>query len=284
MGFLTQYSVVLALIALVVVVIVLLSAPAAVFSPGVAYLSTGLQSSSSDAVLVRTQMDFASADDIAKLPHVIGQWEGYDYSTAGTARWLGADALLLRGYDYPGLYQPVFFTIVQAKTESSFHPPPVCYTGQGYKVQEVGREEVAVTDTTWTETPSRLAIPLNKMVVFKESGRRITERRVVLYYYVKSNPFISDAITMIQVEALVPTEGPYDGMLEVQKDFVSETIPHMFAPTADREWKPLALRLAESGVGGYFAIAFMLFVPVAIAIYPRAKRRRGSVEEPPDEA
>jgi hypothetical protein len=73
-------------------------------------------------------------------------------------------------------------------------------------------------------------------------------------------------------------------MLEVEKDFVSETIPHMFAPTEDREWKPLALRLVESGVGGYFAIALMLFVPVAIAIYPRAKRRRGSVEEPPDEA
>lgn len=276
MGFYRRYSLLLGLLALVLVVVLLLSTPEFVLSPGVTFIDSELHRSSGDEAYVRTKMDFGSAEHMSSFPMEIGEWKGYDYDTKDISESLGADVILLRGYDRPGLYQPIFFLIMQARTESSFHPPRVCYAVLGYEIEGEGKEQVVVTDTSWTEASSNTTIPLKKMVVFKESGGKVTERRVVLYCYVKGNQFKSDTITMIRVEALALVEGSYDGILSVEKDFIADMIPLMFEPSEEGKWNPLAMRLAELGIGGYFAIALLLFMPLAIMLYPRTRWGRGS--------
>jgi hypothetical protein len=272
MGFYRRYSLLIGLFTLVLVIVLLLSTPDFVFSTGVTFIDSELYRSSGDEAYVRTKMDFGSSEDVSAYPTEIGDWSGYDYDVTEIKETLGGDVILLRGYSRPGVYQPLFFLIMQAETESSFHPPPVCYPALGYHIQEEGKEQVVVTDTSWTEADSSLTVPLKKLVVFKESGGEVTDRRVVLYCYVKGNQLASDTITMIRVEALAPVEGSYDGILNVEKDFAALTIPYMFEPNEEEKWSPLAVRLAESGIGGYFAIALLLFVPLAIMLYPRTRR------------
>ncbi|MEE8469712.1 MAG: exosortase-associated EpsI family protein [Dehalococcoidia bacterium] len=279
MAFVREYSTVIALFILVCIVILLLSIPEMVFSSGVSFIDTELHRSSGDEAYVRTKMDFGSQEHVSAFPTEFGKWKGYDYDPTEWEELLGADVIMLRGYSFPGLYQPLFLLIMQAKTESSFHPPTVCYAAQGYQVQEEGKEQVVVTDASWTEATSSISIPLKKLVVIKESDGEITERRVVLFAYVKGNQYTSDAITMIRAEALAPIDGSYEGIMNVEKDFLALTIPLMFEPAEAEEWNPLAVRLVGSGVGGYFAIALMLFVPMAIIVYPRIKWGRESTEE-----
>ncbi len=277
MGFFRRYSTVLGFLALILVVVLLLSTPNLAFSPGVSFIDSELHRSTGDEAYVRTKLDFGSAEHLDAFPREIGEWEGYDYDTAGVKQQLGADVALLRGYGRPGLYQPIFFLIMQAKTESSFHPPAICRLAQGYKIQEQGKEQVVVTDSSWVEpSSSSMSIPVELMVSSKESGGKVTERRVALYCYMKGNQFTSDAVTMIQVEALAPVEGPYDGILGVEKEFLATAFPFMFEPGEGEEQKPLAAQLAGFGIGGYFAIVFLLSMPLAIIVYPRIRRRSGN--------
>ena len=59
-------------------------------------------------------------------------------------------------------------------------------------------------------------------------NKKVTQRRVVLYFYVKENPFTSDNITMVRVSAHAPLNGSYNGVLNVTKEFMGDTIPCMF--------------------------------------------------------
>ena len=277
MDFYKRYSLLLGLLALALIIALLLSTPRLVFSPGVTFIDSELHRSSGNEAYVRTKMDFGNSEHVNTFPHEFSEWQGYDYDTAGAKESLGADIILLRGYDYPGLYQPIFFLILQAKTGSSFHPPPLCYLGMGFEVESEGKEQVTVEDPNWRASPD-YSIPMTRLVISRESGGTVTERRVVLYFYVKGNQFTSDTITMIRVEGLAPIDGSYDGILGIEKDFIALSIPYMFDPSEEGTWRPLAVQLAESGAGGYLAIALMAFVPLAIILYPRLRRRRDSAE------
>lgn len=279
MDFYKHYSMLLGLLALVLVIILLLTTPAFMFSSGVGFIDTKLHHSSGDEVYVMTKMDFSSEEHMNAFPMEIEHWQGFGYDTTEIKDNLGVDLAILRGYTRPGIYQPIFFLIMQAQTDSSFHPPSICYPSQGYEIEELGEEKVLVADISGTETFLSTMIPLAKLVVFKESDGEVTDRRVVLYYYLKGNPFTSDTVTMIQVEALAPIDGSYEGILKVAKDFISLTFPYMFEPSEKGEWNPLVLQLTESGIGGYLAIALLLFIPLAIMIYPMTRRAQGSTKK-----
>ena len=260
---------------LIAVVLILLTSPRLLFSPVVSFIDTELYRSSGNEAVVRTKADFGSQEHMAAFPRDIGKWVGYDYNTTKYVELLGADIMLLRNYEPSTFTQPVFFLILQAKTVSSFHAPKVCIRAQGSEIQEEGDEEIIATEASWVKVPSSVSIPMKKLVTIKTSkDGKIIERRVVLFCYVKGNQFYSDTITMIQVEALVPLSGSYEGSLNEEKEFISQAIPLMFEPYEEGEWHPLVMVLMEWGIAGYLVIAFLLLLPVAIMVYPRIQRKK----------
>ena len=260
---------------LIIVVIVLLVSPASFFSPTVTFIDTDLTKASENRLPVQTRTDFGNPQVVAAFPHKIDKWEGSDYDVTKYIELLGANLILLRLYMPSTFTQPVFFTIVQAKTNSSFHPPKVCFNAQGYQIQEEGDEQVAMTDASWLKDSSATAIPLKKLVVTKaDKTGKITERRVALFCYVKGNQFYSDNITMIQTEALAPLQGSYEGSLGEQKAFLAQAIPLMFSPAqGDTQWRPLVSTLTERGAGGFALMALLLIIPIGIIIYPNLRYR-----------
>jgi hypothetical protein len=259
----------------IVVLLVLLTSPGIIFSPVTTFIDTELYRSSGNEASVRTKMDFGSEEHMLLFPRGIGKWTGYDYNTTEYVALLGADVMMLRSYEPSTFSQPLFFLILQAKTESSFHPPDVCVRAQGGYIQEQGEEQVTITEASWVKEQSNITVPMKKLVVTKNAkDGTITERRVILFCYVKGNQFYSDTITMIQVEALAPLQGSYEGTLNEEKEYISKAMPLMFEPVKGGEWHPLVISLAEKGIVGYLGIVLMLLIPTAVMVYPRIRRKR----------
>jgi len=283
MDFYRRYSLVIGLFILTCIVVLLLSTSVSIFSRGVSFIDTELNRSSGHEAYVRTKMDFGNSEHVKAFPTEINDWRGYDYDASEYEKLLGADVILLRGYTAPGIYQPIFLTIMQAKTESSFHPPPICYVAQGYELDEEGKEEFLVSDTSWAEEgafPTQRPIPVRTLVASKESKGEVTERRVVIYYYVKGNKFTSNTITMIEIAGLAPINGSYQGILQVEKDFAAQTFPYMFNLEEENKKDTVAAQLAHWGAGGYLVIVLSLGLPLAVIIYPRIKKPRRTDIEP----
>jgi hypothetical protein len=259
----------------IIVLLLLLTSPELLFSPVTTFIDTELYRSSGNEASVVTKMDFGSQEHMLAFPRGVGKWEGYDYDTTSYVELLGADIMLLRSYEPSTFSQPMFFLILQAKTESSFHPPEVCVRAQGGKVQETGEEKVIVTDASWVKGVTNISIPMKKLVVTKNTkDGTILERRIMLFCYVKGNQFYSDTITMIQVEALAPLEGSYEGTLNEEKDFIAQAMPLMFEPAKAEVWHPLVMQLIEKGIAGYIIIAVMLLLPTAVMVYASIRRKK----------
>jgi len=213
MQFLKRYSSPLGITLLFCIVLILLSIPGTVFSHGVKFIDTDLNQSTGKQAYITTTMHFGSQEHMSTFPMQIGQWQGWDYDTATAKAELGADVMVLRGYETPQLYQPVLLRIVQARTDSSFHPPDICYLSQGYNIQEQDKDEVFVSPASWAEgSPNSLSVPFNLIAVFKGSQGNITERRVALYCYIRAcctNPS-SQMISSGKIEA--SGEGGRDGV------------------------------------------------------------------------
>ncbi len=240
-SFFEEYSLLIGFLLLALVIIILLSTPSSILASSVTTIDTELIHASGDAMSVRTMMDFGSSEHIAAFPMIIGDWRGNDYETAKLKESLGADVMLMRAYSHPKIYQPVFFHILQSNNRSSFHPPIVCYPALGYTIEEEGRTNILVHNVSWVEEPlfgvpatkslyHNVTISAKKLIVVKESNAdgKVTERRVVLYFYVKDNPLSSDTVTIVRVSALAPVDGSYEGVLNICKDFMGDTFPYMF--------------------------------------------------------
>ncbi len=279
MDFLKKYSSILGVSILIVVLVFLLSSSDLFFASGVTFIDTDLYRSTGDETYVRTQMDFGDTEYMNRFPLQIGDWRGFPYDSEGVREQLGADTAVQLGYISSVGYDPIFLSIVQAKTDTSFHPPVVCYSAAGYDIQEEGQEYILISDTHWTQENSDMSLPLKKLVIVKESDGVISDRRIALYFYVKGNQFTTDTITMIRYEAIAPLEGSYELILDEQKKLVVDTIPYMFAPDQEEEWNPIVLEIAGWGVAGYFIIVFMLSIPLAIIVFPRTKwgNSRGAI-------
>jgi hypothetical protein len=223
------------------------------------------------------------------FPKQIGDWSASDYNTTGIEESLGADMMLMRAYSHPKLYQPVFFLIIQSKNRSSFHPPIVCYPALGYTIEEEGKAKIFVQNISWVEKPlfpsweSRKeelgyfngTISAKKLIVVKESegengnkNKKVTERRVVLYFYVKGSSFTSDKVTMIRVSALAPLEGSYDGILNITREFMGDTLPYMFEL---QKKEPLVLFILLASLAGKVVVGLLFLAPLVIIFYPRIK-------------
>jgi hypothetical protein len=279
MEFFEHYSRIIGVLLLIFVIILLFSTPSMLLAKSITTLGTELSHASESETPVRTLMDFGSNEHMRAFPTRIGDWKGSDYNTTHTAEFLDADVILMRAYSHPDSYQPVFLLILQSDNRSSFHPPPICYHALGYTIEEEATEEIVVQNLSWAEGPwmsEREAafngsIVVKKLIVVKESkeDERVTERRVVLYFYVKENPFATNSVTMVRVSALAPIAGSYDGILNLTERFTADTLPCMFE--LRREDPVLFTLLASGSIPGKVAIIMLFLVPLLLIFYLQLK-------------
>jgi hypothetical protein len=266
---------VIGIVLLVVVILLLLVSPNFFFAPVTKFIDTDLYSASADAAAVRTKTDFGSQNQMTAFPLSLGKWKGINYDTTDYIKRLGGDVMLVRQYNPKTFTQPVFFTIVQARTESSFHPPKVCLTSQGYKIQEEGDEKVIVQDADWAKGSSSITIPLHKLVVTKNDKKgNIIERRLVLYCYVKGNQYYSDNITLIEVAGLVPINDDYGGTLGEAQEFVAQAMPLLFQPGQNNQWQPLIITMVNWGLSGFVLIVIALLTPLILLLIPLVGKKK----------
>jgi len=286
--FFEEFSLLIGFTLLGFVSIILLSTPSSILASSITTIDTELSHASGDAMSVRTQMDFGNSEHVAAFPVITGDWRGTDDDTAKLKESLGADVMLMRAYSHPEIRQLVFFHILQSNNRSSFHPPIVCYPALGYTIEEEGRTNISVHNVSWASEPlistweSRKeecgcfngTFSAKKLVVTKESNTdgKVTERRVVLYFYVKDNPISSDTVTVVRVSALAPTDGSYEGVLDICKDFMGDTFPYMFEFREEEDI--IAVQLAKSGIGGWLIMGALVSMPIGIIVYPRIKKRK----------
>ena len=284
-SFFEEYSRAIGLLLLLFVIILVFSTPSMILARTITTIDTELSYASDDAMPVRTKMDFGNNEHIQKFPEQLGNWTAYEYNTTGLAERLNADVMLMRAYSHPKYYQPVFFLIMQSNNRSSFHPPIVCYPALGYTIKEEGLAEVPVHNVSWAAGYWRAeeyereygllfngTIAAKKLIVTKESKEegQVKERRVVLYFYVKQT-FASNTVTMIRVSALAPRNGSYAGILNRTKEFMGDTVPHLFEVQKE---EPIILTVFSSGPAiGKLAIAMLFLVPLGFIFYPSISNR-----------
>lgn len=279
MKLLEEYSTTIGLLALTFVLVILFSTPSMLFAETITVVDTELAHASGNEIPIRTKLDFGSDEHVNRLPTEIGDWNGFDYNSADIASMLGADVMLMRAYSSPDSNHTIFLLIVQSTNRSSFHPPIVCYPSLGYTIEEEDGETVHIQSMSWAETPLfeeneddthfNGTISTKKIVVAKKSGGKITERRVVLYFYIRRE-FTSNTVTMIRISALAPIDGSYDDVLRDEKSFLVDLFPHLFEITETE--KLVVQRLMDSGVPGWIVIVVLFAIPILIICYPRFRR------------
>ena len=277
MNFLRQYSLIIGLSVLVIVIALLLSSSDMVFSSGVTFLDDELFGPSANEVHVETRMDLGSEKHMTEFPLNMGEWVGYDEDTAEWEKRLGADVTILRGYTAPGVYRPVHFLVLRSRTSSSFHEPRLCYPALGYNITEDGKDQVIMTHPDWAAEFSTISIPLEKLIVEKQTEDGKLDRLVVLSVYFRGNQFKTDSVTMIRIEKKVSENGSLEDTIDLEKAFLTEAIPLMFVPADKDGWNPIVAELAGWGIGGYLIIVCLVGIPIGIIAYPRVRYRRKTV-------
>ncbi|MBA7544787.1 hypothetical protein ES705_37148 [subsurface metagenome] len=279
-------------LALVFVIIFLLSTPGMILSKSITTIDTELGKATGHEFSVATKMDFGDTEHVRAFPRHIGNWKSMHFNTSRLEKALRADAMLLRVYANPPIPRnsstlepaPVSFAIIQSKNVSAFHAPVVCYSGLGYKVEEEATEEIPISNVTWAQPPLYShwepekagsfngSVSVKKLVLLKESkDGKVTDREIILYFYVKGNPLTRGPVTVIRAAAHAPINGSYEKELNSTKDFMGEAFPYMFEIREKEEI--IAVQLAKSGIGGWLIIGALVSVPVGIIVYPRIKKR-----------
>ena len=248
-------------------------------------IGTELSYASEDDQPIQVKMDLGSNEHISAFPVSMDGWESSDYNTTRLAKSLDAGAMLMRSYIQQDTFQSVFFLIMHSNNRSSFHPPTICYPSLGYTIVEEGKECVTVKNASWVEKPLYQiwedqadelgifngTITVKKLIVTKGSGGMVTERRVVLYFYVKDGFSSSATVTMIRVSAVAPTSGSYDETMSACKEFMGETVQYIFEMKHKED--SIAVSLIRSGLGGWCLIVVLFAIPTLIMFYPQIKRK-----------
>ena len=281
MTFFKQYHWVIGLLALAGILTLMLGTPGTFFGQSASFLYSKLSDPNSNRTFVRTNMDFGDEDALNNFPKKIGEWKGNDYETEGLKAQLGADVLLMRAYRKPTVNQLIFFLIMQSNSQTSFHPPEICYPAQGWDIESEETDHLDVTNASWLEpelypefSKSKALIQIKKLVVTQEKGQEIIGRRAVIYFYVKNAPVgaASDEVVMIRVSAIIPSEGPYEEILEMEKQLMIESIPNMFELREKEDI--IIVQLAHSGAWGILAIITSFSLPLGLSFYPQLGKLR----------
>ena len=270
------------MLTLIFILSVLFSTPGMISPGGVSLIDTQIQSSSGKETFVRTKLDFANHEQMEQFPRTIGEWHSTSYDWSRVKESLGADVLLSRAYRHSDYFNPVFFLIIQGTNMSTFHPPIVCYPALGYEIEEEEKAVVPIANASWAKGPWRSEregsvfkgeMSAKKLVVVKRSGDgKITERRIVLYYFVKDERMsVAKEVTMIRLSALVPVSGSDQNALETMKKLAADTFPEMFEVKPE-ERMIAEILVIEHGAVGFLVIAILLSAPIIFMLLPFIKR------------
>jgi len=129
---------------------------------------------------------------------------------------------------------------------------------------------------TWEDQADELGIfngtiTVKKLIVTKESNGMVTERRVVLYFYVKDGFPSSATVSMMRVSAVAPTSGSYNETMNACKEFMGEAVQYLFEMRPEED--SIAISLIGSGLGGWCLIVILFALPILIIFYPQIKRK-----------
>ena len=270
-----SYFPIIGVFLLVVSVVLLSSDPEVVFSRGVSFVSTEMGWKTGEEVFVWAKSGFQSNEKMMDFPRKLGEWEGHDITPEAAANLretLGASVFLLRTYRTPELAPPVFFLIIQARLSSALHPPPVCYAGLGFVVEE-DRDLVRISPGQVGDVRIGGVVPMKKLWLSRvgDDGA-VTERRIVLYFYLRGNQFTGDTMNLIRFSTIAPVEGDYEGALQRMREFAGLALPHLFE-VRDCESEILLTRLAGDGIGGWLMIAAAFAFPAALIATPFWRRK-----------
>jgi hypothetical protein len=286
---------------LALVLVVLLYRPAPGPRGAFIDIDTQLQGESGKVKVAKLKINLNEQRHLDNFPRQIGDWQALDNEKGESLkRILVADVLLLRTYSKEKFGQPIFLLITHSQRGSSFHPPPVCYKAYGYSIGEeseatISTEDRALrkrideqspdtTDQQSPETPGEwlatklnipiypAEIPVNKLVVYKTDKDETVERRLVFYLYLRDLEFISHEFSMLRVSALIPVNGHYDDIEKEMKDFMSEVLALTLEDYGGEKETVIGI-IASLGPKGYFAIAALFAVPLAMIIYPLVVRK-----------
>ena len=163
----------------------------------------------------------------------------------------------------------------------------MCYRALGYDISEEGTVTFPVTDSAWAGKHWRSQqegnifkgeISAKKLIISRSDGEgSVIERRVVLYYYVKDSEVVTENMTMVEVSALAPISLSYDGILDLLKTLMGDTLPVMFEPRKSNS-EMLATQLIRSyGILGWIMIGTALLVPVGVVFWPTKRSKRAKV-------
>ena len=295
-------------IALAFVIILLLSTPGMLLAKSMIMIDTERSYASENAVFVRTRMDFGDNECLRALPRNVGDWKSMHFNTSRLEKALYADAMLLRVYANPPIPRrnsssidldlepaPVSFAIIQSANASSFHAPVVCYSVHGYEVEEEGIVQIPLQKVSqWAEGPlygkavnetlvySNVTIPAKKLILVKRAKEdgQVTDREIILYYYVKGSLFSSASLTIIRAAAHAPINGSAsedDRIINSTRTFMGEVFPYMLEIREKEEI--IAVQLANSGIGGWLIIVILVSLPLGLIVYSgvKIKKRNGGL-------
>ena len=271
-----NYSLIIGLFVLALIIVALLSPMDVILARQATFIGTDLHRASDNETPVRTKMDIGDVEHMEAFPKKFGSWIGLNYDSSEDAERLEAEFLLLRTYLNMEFYQPVNFMVIQSKDTSTFHPPPVCYRSAGWEIEEEGMVEIPISHMAWAnemavDSNGELANPIRakKLLAAKRSNGIIEERELALYFYVKGGMF-ENKVTMFEVTLAAPLDGPYDDKLSVAKYFMGDTIPYMFEPAEEEERLATYLTQSKSGI---LLMTILFLIPIGIIIVPRVKWR-----------
>lgn len=283
------YRIIFGMLTLLYILTLLFSTPGMISPGGVTLIDRQIQGASGEEMLVRTKLDFANNEQMEQFPRTIGDWHSMCYDWSWMREILGADVLLSRAYRHPGYFNPIFFLIIQGTNMSTFHPPVVCYPAMGFEIEDKGMAEIPIENVSWAEGPWRTELEgsfftgnmsVAKLVVVRRDGEdRITERRIVLYYFIKNERMaVANEVTMVRLSALTHLSGSYQGDLEQMKRLAADTFPAMFEGRP-KESMFVEILIIEHGVLGGVALAILLSAPILFVLQPIIRNKlRGGIQ------
>ncbi|MFC2040198.1 hypothetical protein ACFLTW_03365 [Chloroflexota bacterium] len=282
-----QYLPLLGLFLLGIVFALLLSTPSNIFQQHI-YFSTEKTINPATALLATEKIHIGNQEELSTIPDKIGDLQSIDFDGSALKEALMAETLLVREYFTEELTNSVFLLVVQSNSQSSIHPPPVCYKAQGYEIEKEGVEKIKLSNPDWlmtlptdmdslpmwaqesmTESPLSGTIPVNSMIVVKRNGESIIERRIVLYFYLIDTSSVDEKFNMVRVSTLSSISDRYDSSIENAKNLMAQVVPLIFEPANKSNEDMLVERLAAMGIVGFCIISVLIAAPLSIIIYPK---------------